>query len=214
MSNVIRDIAELTENAQKACRLFMEKCAEKGLNVLITETYRTQERQNELYAQGRTKSGKIVTWTKNSRHTSRRAWDICKNVKGEEYSDSNFFKDCGAVAKTLGITWGGDWSTPDMPHFEISEDWTKPKEKSEMTEAEIKKFNALVEAVENLTYKVDKLTNTMVYNYIDGNMPEWARPTIEKLVNKGYLTGDENGLHLTDSDLKQFVVNDRAGIYD
>jgi len=31
-----------------------------------------------LYAQGRTRSGSKVTWTKNSRHTSRRVWSIYK----------------------------------------------------------------------------------------------------------------------------------------
>ncbi len=33
----------------------------------------------------------------------------------------------------------------------------------------------------------------MVYNYIDENMPEWARKTVQKLVNKGYLNGNEKG---------------------
>ena len=118
-----RDISELTPNAQKACNLFIKRCKERGLNVLITETYRSQERQNFLYSKGRTRLGPVVTWTKNSRHTSRRAWDICKNLKGHEYSDTQFFAQCGEVARELGITWGGDWSTPDRPHFEISENW-------------------------------------------------------------------------------------------
>ena len=78
---VIKDIAELTPMAQRACRLFLLKCEGQGLKVRITETYRSQERQNELYAQGRTKPGQIVTWTKNSRHKSRRAWDICQDIK-------------------------------------------------------------------------------------------------------------------------------------
>lgn len=55
----------------------------------------------------------------------------------------------------------------------------------------------------------------MIYNYIDNNMPEWARPTIQKLVDKGFLNGNENGeLGLDDVMLKIFVVNDRAGLYD
>ncbi len=52
------------------------------------------------------------------------------------------------------------------------------------------------------------------YDYIDDNMPEWARATITKLVNKGYIVGDTYGrLRLTEDDLRYFVVNDRAGIY-
>lgn len=136
VTKACRDISELTEQAQKACKLFMDKCKAKGLNVLITETYRSQERQNYLYEQGRTRSGKKVTWTKQSRHTSRRAWDICKNVKGHEYDDPNFFKECGKIAKELGITWGGTWtSTPDTPHFEVSADWQPPKEDADLKSA-------------------------------------------------------------------------------
>ena len=55
----------------------------------------------------------------------------------------------------------------------------------------------------------------MIYNYIDDNMPEWARPTIKKLVDKGWLKGNDNGeLELSDDMLRIFVVNDRAGMYD
>lgn len=55
---------------------------------------------------------------------------------------------------------------------------------------------------------------TVYYDYIDANMPEWARPTITKLVNKGFIVGDAYGrLRLTEEDLRYYVVNDRAGIY-
>ncbi len=208
-----RDISELTPNAQKACRLFLERCEENGLKVRITETYRSQERQNWLYAQGRTRKGNIVTWTKNSRHTSRRAWDICKDVKGQEYSDSGFFKACGQIAKELNITWGGTWKQADTPHFEIDTDWKESEDKP-MTQQERVKFNELVGIIDRLADRITKLEQPMIYNYIDKNMPEWARPTVQKLVDKGILKGDENGLHLTDSDLRQFVINDRAGLYD
>ena len=216
MSNITeacRDISELTPNAQKACRLFLEKCEENGLKVRITETYRSQKRQNWLYAQGRTRKGKIVTWTKNSRHTSRRAWDICKDVKGQEYSDSGFFKACGQIAKELNITWGGTWKQANTPHFEIDTDWKESDDKP-MTQQERVKFNELVGIIDRLADRITKLEQPMIYNYIDKNMPEWARPTVQKLVDKGILKGDENGLHLTDSDLRQLVINDRAGLYD
>ncbi|MEG2583777.1 MAG: hypothetical protein RSA27_04660 [Oscillospiraceae bacterium] len=56
---------------------------------------------------------------------------------------------------------------------------------------------------------------TFIYNYIDHNMPTWARPTIEKLVNRSLLIGDKEGrLHLTYEDLRYYVVQDRAGLYD
>lgn len=121
-----RDINELTPLAQKACRLFLKKCGEEGLRIFITETYRSQSRQNTLYAQGRTTAGNIVTWTKLSRHTSRMAWDIA--CIGKDLYDTVTLKKAGYIAKQLGITWGGDWKTPDRPHFEITEDWEEPEE--------------------------------------------------------------------------------------
>ena len=127
VTTTCRDIKQLNPVAQEACNLFMAECKKAGLKVLITETYRSQARQNYLYEQGRTRPGTVVTWTKSSRHTGRMAWDICKNVKGQEYSDAAFFTKCGAIAKKLGITWGGTWSTPDKPHFEVTASWKAPK---------------------------------------------------------------------------------------
>lgn len=138
LTTTCRDISALTDKAQKACNLFMAECKKQGLNVLITETYRSQERQEYLYAQGRTRPGNKVTWTKNSRHTSRRAWDVCKNIKGQEYSDNAFFEQCGMIAKKINITWGGIWNTPDLPHFEIPENWEYKGDEIDMEE--LKKF--------------------------------------------------------------------------
>lgn len=137
----IRDINELTDLAQTACRLFMAECREAGLDVFITETYRPQSRQNELWEQGRTKPGKIVTWTMHSRHTSRRAWDIA--CTGPILYDIDTLNKAGAIAKSLGITWGGDWTTPDKPHFEIDVNWRAPKE--EVEEVTQEQFNKMMD---------------------------------------------------------------------
>ena len=83
-----------------------------------------------------------------------------------------------------------------------------------MTQQERVKFNELVGIIDRLADRITKLEQPMIYNYIDKNMPEWARPTVQKLVGQGILKGDENGLHLTDSDLRQLVINDRAGLYE
>lgn len=53
----------------------------------------------------------------------------------------------------------------------------------------------------------------MRYKYYD-DMPDWAQPTISKLVKKGYLKGEGGGvLNLTEDSLKLLVINDRAGLY-
>ena len=75
-------------------------------------------------------------------------------------------------------------------------------------------YEELKKSIEGLTSAVDKLANPMIYNYIDANMPDWAKPTIQKLVDKGILKGDGNGLNLTDDLMRILVINDRAGLYD
>ena len=51
------------------------------------------------------------------------------------------------------------------------------------------------------------------YKYYD-DMPDWAKPTVSKLVKKGYLKGEGGGvLNLTEDTLKVLVVNDRSGCY-
>ena len=54
----------------------------------------------------------------------------------------------------------------------------------------------------------------MIYDYVDNNMPEWAKPTVQKLMDKGILVGDDEGrLGLTMDMLRIFAANDRAGLY-
>ena len=116
--NTCRDIKALLPEAQAACETFLKVCQQRNIPIFITETYRPQERQNELYAQGRTKPGQIVTWTLKSQHTSKLAWDIAVSPPHNLY-DASILKRAGEVAKELGIEWGGAWNTPDYPHFQI-----------------------------------------------------------------------------------------------
>nr|DAH71829.1 MAG TPA: L-Ala-D-Glu peptidase-like protein [Caudoviricetes sp.] len=117
-----RDISRLRSDVAANCRVFIQRCAAEGLPVLVVETVRDLEYQASLYAQGRTKPGKIVTNQKTpSFHWNKvgLAFDICKNVKGHEYDDADFFRRCGAIGKEMGFSWGGDWkSLPDRPHFQ------------------------------------------------------------------------------------------------
>lgn len=77
-----------------------------------------------------------------------------------------------------------------------------------------KEIAELTETVKLLATELYELKNQMTYNYIDDNMPEWARPTIQKLSDKGVLKGDENGLNLTEDLMRILVISDRAGVYD
>ena len=83
------------------------------------------------------------------------------------------------------------------------------------TNQEDKDMEQLKKEVAELKKEVAELKSPAIYNYIDDNMPAWARPTVTKLVTRGHLKGDENGkLNLSMDMLRMLVINDRAGMYD
>ncbi len=92
------------------------------------------------------------------------------------------------------------------------------KREDEITMSQYEELKGMIEnlsgRVNDIAEDVRALKNPTIYNYIDYNMPEWARPTIEKLTARGYLRGGEEGLGLTDDMLRLLVINDRAGLYD
>lgn len=131
-----RDINALSDVAQQAVKLLFQECYKAGIHIFITETYRSQARQNYLYSIGRTidKNKAVVTWTKSSRHTSRLAWDIAAStVKGNKnIYNTDIIKKAGAIAMKLGIIWGGQPSwvkagATDYPHFEVNSNWKMPR---------------------------------------------------------------------------------------
>lgn len=51
------------------------------------------------------------------------------------------------------------------------------------------------------------------YNTID-EVPEYAKETIQKLIDKKILLGNENGLDLSEDMIRILVFNDRAKFYE
>lgn len=120
-----RDINQLHPTVQDLCNQFIAKCKDEGITVIITSTYRDNEKQTELYNQGRNGNpGKIITNAKagQSIHNYRLAFDFCPISNGQPcWNDTLLFIKCGSIGKSLGLTWGGDFkSIKDMPHFEYT----------------------------------------------------------------------------------------------
>ena len=87
--------------------------------------------------------------------------------------------------------------------------WYKFKEKlkgEDLTMAQYEELKneitQLTETVKVLATELSNLKHPMIYNYIDKNMPEWARSAVSWAVENGILKGDENGLNLDDKDLR------------
>ena len=107
-------------------------CSIKNIGIRITQGMRSYLYQDELYAQGRTKPGKIVTNAKGgeSWHNFGLAIDFClldkeKQVSWDMNQDSNNigtpdWTQIAQIAKDLDFEWGGNWKKPDWPHFQLT----------------------------------------------------------------------------------------------
>lgn len=123
-TELISDLDELSPMTRELVTEFLEKCEANGLSVRITETYRTQARQDILYEQGRSTPGPVVTWTKNSKHNERRAFDICEDNTDDPYGDLEFFRKCAEIGEEVGLTPGYYFDEyQDMPHYELNRWW-------------------------------------------------------------------------------------------
>ena len=87
-------------------------------NAVVFECRRSQERQNWLYAQGRTRPGKMVTWTLNSNHKDWNAVDIVFRNNGVLQRVWPY-EDLIQMAKKYGIR---NLKPKETCHFE--DDWT------------------------------------------------------------------------------------------
>lgn len=106
------------------------------IDFAVTSGVRTVKEQKELWAQGRTKDGEIVTnadgITKRSNHQIGRdgygwAVDFCPYIGGklmwkDEIAFGIIADHIKKTAKSIGIKveWGGDWKGGwDKPHIEL-----------------------------------------------------------------------------------------------
>ena len=153
-----RDIDDLRTDVAANCRVWMQLCRDAGLAVCITGTVRDRAYQEYCYQNG-TSKGRVPTFHAQGVGL---AFDFCKNVKGQEYSDPAFFQRAGELGERVGFEWGGRWkSFPDRPHLQWSGGGKytssmilagryppamplyRPKEEPEMTQAQ---FNEMFEA--------------------------------------------------------------------
>lgn len=107
----------------------------------------------------------------------------------------------------------------DVTHKDCPEPWVRnprlwEKFKEMLTEKEVE------DMTEQQTRNIAKqeIANAekakKVYDTVDA-VPTWGKATVQKLVNKGFLQGDDQGkLALTTDLLRLLVINDRAHLYD
>lgn len=129
MTATDRRIEALHPDLQPLAIKLLHAAAAAGMPILITETLRSRERQAELYAQGRTAPGKIVTRARpgESRHETGRAFDVAFHGADGRPTWDGPWEDLGALAESIGLAWGGRWKRPDRPHIELPEAQPEPR---------------------------------------------------------------------------------------
>ena len=136
----------------------------------------------------------------------------------DNYSDNRFLasdrgKDLYAAAICMGVCdyFGVKYVSESEVEL-MSQEYEELKAKNDSHDKIINIIGADIDRNTNAIYGLEK--QMARYDYIDGNMPVWAVRTITKLVDKGYLKGDDEGkLNLTEDMMRLYVVNDRAGLY-
>lgn len=125
MSRRLEDLHPVV--ATKA-RMHIALCDAEGIDIIVTSTLRTMAEQAELYAQGRTKPGRIVTKAPPGRsyHNYGLAYDVVplrngKAVWGTTGADGEMWLRVGLLGESVGLEWAGRWKRfREFPHFQ----WT------------------------------------------------------------------------------------------
>jgi peptidoglycan L-alanyl-D-glutamate endopeptidase CwlK len=128
---------------------FQALCAEKGIEVIPSNTTRTEAEQVAYYAQGRKglkavnqlrayaglgpislkDNARTVTWTLQSLHQYGVAVDfvIVKagtavfEIKADlNENDIPDYEECGKIAESVGFDWGGKFKRRDCVHLEYT----------------------------------------------------------------------------------------------
>ena len=129
----IENLGSLNKKALAKLEPFVaaaEKAMEaKGVAVEVISGLRSWSAQAALYAQGRTKPGRIVTKARpgSSWHNYGLAIDLGLFKNGVYLDEKNealadkLYAEIGAIAASMGIEWAGNWkSFQETPHFQIT----------------------------------------------------------------------------------------------
>lgn len=130
-----KSIATLLPEVRPYARALVTKAAAAGITIKVISALRTYEEQNALYAQGRSRPGKIVTKAHGgySNHNFGIAFDIGIFEGGRYLPESEKYKAVGAIGSDLGLEWGGNWKNfNDAPHFQLRPEWAAGMKESEM----------------------------------------------------------------------------------
>lgn len=145
MSDLLADLdGRIYDKAKNAFNAMREDKELKNLgvdNIAVSETRRDLSVQMAYYSRGRCPveivqefykaaglykiseaEAKIKnTWTLKSKHLDGLAIDIVPVKNGSVWwsAPEDVWQRMGAIGRSKGLTWGGDWQEKDYPHYEV-----------------------------------------------------------------------------------------------
>lgn len=166
--------------------------------------------------------------------------EMCSRVG----ADGKYYIDDDVVEQTIELTkylmnkynvpvenvlrhydvWDKKCPEPFVRQPELWEDFENKLSESE--ELTMEQYNELKSLIEKQAAEINDLRNvnqqlvnvvqtTMVYDYVDDNMPDWARTAVQAAMSFGAIRGDENGrLGLSYKDLRAICREYRCGLYN
>lgn len=117
-----RDVVKLYPDIRTRLARVMTDMKDHFKPIFIVEGYRSFERQNYLYAQGRTfKDSKKVTNSMpgDSFHNYGLAVDVAFK-DADPWSETHPWKDLTRIVKAHGFVSGADFPNIDRPHMQLS----------------------------------------------------------------------------------------------
>lgn len=113
-------INELQESVRPLAQNLLRLAADQGIQLKIVSAYRSPSQQQALKDSGKgvTNAGALLSY-----HNHRLAFDVAP-IEYLSLPDWNptgpLWAKIGAIGKSVGLEWGGDWQKKDLPHFQLT----------------------------------------------------------------------------------------------
>ena len=198
-----RSAANLSPEFAQRVEAFLKDPRVMNKGVSIREGYRSPLTQLAYYSKGRAsnsitdklmkkagfkdginfwsksfqKPGDYITWTLASNHFNGTAVDLEPGNVG--------YDKLGQIASEYGIDWGGNWSTPDKPHFEMgSPNFKMPNTHIASTTSEAESQQADTINYDRMLNYSNKAKDTISNSRIIGNVSKVTKSGLLGHLNK------------------------------
>ena len=107
---LVKDTALLEPHMLLKVEAIIADAATAGHRLIVLETYRSQARQAQLFAEGKSKLQHVGT------HGYGLACDMAFLGADGQVNWQADYSVLGHIARSHNLIWGGDWGRPDLEH--------------------------------------------------------------------------------------------------